>query len=258
MAISKNGNQILSIEDWEKHAPPKSPCQWKDEGSAKEFARAWIEAGPNEMPKEIRNLIEKDSRFGIMTCWEAEPEAKLKFDDFKGETSNSDMAIHVKSPSNDYLIAIEAKADETFSETVCKTYDEAYKRKIKNPNSKGVERIHQLANALFGLESNQIGKIAYLRYQLFTASAGALCEAGCNNYSKALLIVHEFYTDDTEDENHKRNSDDLNEFIRRLSNNEFSEIKGGEILGPIKVPGNPLIKKPPELFIGKVSRNIRT
>jgi hypothetical protein len=50
MTIIKNGINILTLEDWERHAGPKRQLQWKDGRSAKEAARAWLEQ---------RNLVER-------------------------------------------------------------------------------------------------------------------------------------------------------------------------------------------------------
>lgn len=97
-----------------------------------------------------------------------------------------------------------------------------------------------------------------LRYQLLTACAGALCEAERRGYSRALMLVHEFVTDKTSDEKHRLNAADLSAFVRRLSGGRTKEIPNGDIRGPFSVPGAPLLQADVQLYVGKVSRNLRS
>ena len=100
------------------------------------------------------------------------------------------------------------------------------------------------------------GKIQYhvIRYQLLTACAGALCEAVRHGYSRALVLVHEFITDKTDDKKQRRNAEDLDAFVYRLSNGDISKTEPGMIYGPFTVAGNPILSNKTNLFIGKVTR----
>ncbi len=71
-------------------------------------------------------------RFGRPIEWEAEPEARLRFDTFAGEPRNSDPLVVARDAHSPYIIAIEAKADETFGETVGKARANAEKRREAN------------------------------------------------------------------------------------------------------------------------------
>ena len=97
-----------------------------------------------------------------------------------------------------------------------------------------------------------------IRYQLLTACAGALCEAERSGYSRALMLVHEFFTDKTNDIRHRRNGADLNTFVLHISDGRVSNVEFGLIYGPFRVPGLPIVKNEIDLFVGKVSRKIRT
>lgn len=258
MHIRKNGQVIESLEGWGERAGPKSKDQWVNGRSAMETARAWLEGGPAGLPPEVYALLESSEHFGIPSDWRAEPEVKLKFDDFRGETRNSDLVIWARDRLGPYVIGVEAKADEPFSQTVAEALNAALERSVANPNSRGVPRIEQLVRALLlpPLVS-RAPDIASLRYQLFTACAGVLAEAARQNCSRVVMLVHEFITPKTSDARHAANARDLDRFVARLSRGTDDSVSAGDLRGPYVVPGMPLFQNPAALFIGKVQRNLR-
>jgi hypothetical protein len=257
MSIFKNGIALDSLEAWEDHAGPKSADQWVDGRSAKEAARAWIEAGVGNLPREVAAALDSHPAFGNLDNWDGEPEVKLPFDKFRGEPRNSDLVVIGRDKMGPLLIAVEAKADEPFSESIRDTLSDALERKLDNSASNGIARVEQLANALFGPRRKGEPTLKNIRYQLLTACAGALCEAQRRSCGRALMLVQEFVTLKTSDKNHDRNAKDLNTFIRRISHGSVEALKAGEIVGPFDVPGAPLLIESPALFVGKVSRNLR-
>ena len=195
---------------------------------------------------------------GAITGWRAEPEAKLRFDNFAGEPRNSDIAATCRDPNGDYLLAVEAKADESFGETIERSLAAALERRIANNRSNALSRIQQLTEALFEPKRKGEPKLGTLRYQLLTACAGALCEAERLGFDRALMLVQEFVTDETDDRKHRANAIDLDEFVSRLSHLNVTNVRSGEIYGPFGVPGLPLLEATPRLYIGKVSRTLRS
>ena len=258
MSIYKNGIKLDSLDAWQTHAGPKSPDQWVDGRSAKEVARAWIEAGPGELPLEVKSLLDRHPAFAPLLSWEAEPEAKLRFDEFAGETRNSDLVVHGEDKHGRVLIAVEAKADESFAETIGDTLAAALERKLQSNTSNGIARIEQLAAALLGPREKGDAGLKNIRYQLLTACAGALCDGQRRGCSRVLVLIQEFVTPKTEDKKHHQNARDLNRFIRRLSHGTVDSLSTGDIVGPFYVPGAPLVVGNTPLFIGKVSRNLRS
>ncbi len=256
MTIKKAGREITTIDDWEAYAGPKSADQWRDGRSAKEAARAWLE-GDGRIPPEVRAALASHPAFAGIQSWTAEPEAKLPFDGFAGEPRNSDLVVHAVDQHGPYLIAVEAKADESFGETVSDALASALDRLLANERSKGMQRIQQLAQALFGARTPAGPPIKNIRYQLMTACAGAICESERRGYSRTLVLIHEFVTDKTDDTRHIANARDLSLFVKRLSHAASSEVASGSIQGPFPVPGTPLFAGTTNLFIGKASRNIR-
>jgi hypothetical protein len=244
--------------DWESRAGPKSSNQWADGRSAKEVARAWLDGRGDAMPKELSRALAEHGDFGNVKTWTAEPEVKLKFDDFAGETRNSDLVVNAADSNGSFLIAVEAKADESFSETIAEALAAAVERYLKNERSNGVIRIKQLAKALLGPRQMREASVKDLRYQLLTACAGALCEAERRGYTRALMLIHEFFTDKTSDDLHLRNASDLNNFVGRLSHGKVTAVQPDSICGPFFVPGAPIMSTKVALYVGKVSRDLRS
>lgn len=257
MTISKNDEFIKTLGDWRRLAPPKSAHQWVDGRSAKETARTWLEGGGRRLPADLDILLRHHKDFGPVLHWRAEPEAKLRFDSFRGEPRNSDLAVHAEDSHGKFLVAVEAKADEPFGENLSDALCNALERYITNTSSKGITRIQQLVRALFSKREGDQSALKDLRYQLLTASAGALCEAERHGYARSMLLIQEFVTDKTQDSKHERNSKDLAQFLARLTDGTFSSLTSGEIVGPIPVPGTPLVSTSVDFYIGKLTRNLR-
>jgi hypothetical protein len=258
MSILKGGIPLTNLEEWEMHAGPKNPKHWVDGKSAKEAARAWLLSGGTKLPEEVSSALINHKAFGPVQSWQAEPEAKLSFDSFPGETRNTDLVVYAQDSHGPFLIAVEAKADESFGETVAETIAAAADKYLENNRSNRVPRTIQLAAALLGPRQKGDPPLKGLRYQLLTACAGALCEAQRRGYSRALILVQEFVTIKTSDDKHSRNGTDLDTFVKRLSHGAVSAIRPGGIYGPFAVPGAPLLSPGVALFVGKVSRNLRT
>ncbi len=257
MPFSKSGHTICSLTDWEHLAGPKSANQWVDGRSAKELARAWLESGSHHYPDEVATLIESHHSFGPAISWEAEPEARLRFDAFAGEPRNSDLVIYATDAFGPYLLAVEGKADEPYGDTIAKTLKKAEERLALNPRSNGVQRIHQLLDSLFGKSLCEFPELGLLRYQLLTACAGALAEAERKGMGRTIMLVHEFITTKTQDQFHARNHDDFSAFLRLLSGQENLQVVPDALYGPYSVAGGALFYNQTGLYIGKVSRNIR-
>ena len=148
-------------------------------------------------------------------------------------------------------MAVEAKADESFGQTVEKTLSAAHSRLKNNPRSKGIERVNQLCASLFGSTPNE-RDIFELRYQLLTATAAAMAEAERRSAQRAVVMIHEFVTPLTTDKKSRLKRLRLDQFVARLSG-RHDPLKPGTIQGPFKVPGNPEIS----LYFGKAVVNKR-
>lgn len=257
MAIEKNGRQIVTLDEWFREAPPKGRAKhWVDGRSAKEAARAWLEAGA-ELPPEVASALNSNVHLGAVSEWQLEPEARLRFDGYAGEVRNSDLAGVAHTTSGPVLLAVEAKADETFGETLQAATGSAVANLVGNRASQGLPRIHQLVLAVLGTREEGRREALKLRYQLLTATAGALCEAERRKCRAAVLLVHEFRSAQTSDKKLKANATDLEAFVAWVSQGQVASVRDGEIVGPFMLPGVPLFSDALPLYLGKAVRDIR-
>ncbi len=257
MTLTKNGQALPDLETWSRLAGPKSPDQWVAGRSAMEAARAWVGLTSPALPSEIGGVLASHPDFGTVISWAGEPEVKLRFDDFGGEPRNTDLLVIAHDEHGAFLLAVEAKADEAFAETVAKTACAALEAKVANPRSNAVARIEQLACTLFSERESRAPRLGDLRYQLLTATAGALAEGRRRGIDRVVLLIHEFETDLTRDELHTRNAADLDAFVQRLSKGSFDGVKSGTLLGPIPLPGHVAGEGATRLYIGKAVRRLR-
>ena len=131
--VLKSGRRLATLDEWHSYAPPKKKYKhWKDGRSAKESARAWLDAAP-VLPSEISEVLHSCIDIGPLREWCAEPEAKVRIDEFRGESPNIDVLLTGYDDDGPVVVAVEAKADETFGTTVEKTLSDAYSRLETKP-----------------------------------------------------------------------------------------------------------------------------
>jgi hypothetical protein len=253
--ITKNGHDILSLDDWRRLAPPKRDYQWKDNFSAKETARVWLAASPR-LPPEIETLLEGHSAFGRPELWSAEPEARIRFDAFPGEPRNTDLLVLAKDLHGNYVIAVEAKAQEPFGATLAGQRKAAKERKRQNRRSKGELRIEQLEGAIIGAREDDRTSVDSLRYQLLTATAGALRAAIDQHCLRAILLIQELIPAVKKVARLAANAADLDAFVALLTRGVITKVVYGRLEGPIRVPASSLFPAVPDLYIGKVRLDI--
>ncbi len=259
--VSKRGDEIRTFEDWREFAPPKQPhIQWQPGRSAASLAAAWCSTGSPVVPVPLRELLTSHPDTAGCTIIEATPEQPIEFDNNGGEPRNADLALAADVAGVPIAITVEAKADESFGEYTGTVLADAIDREL-TARSRGVERVRALAAALLpprGTKGSRLPALAKVRYQLLTAAAGSLAWARSLGSDRAVLIIDEYVTDKTEDELHEANARDLDVFVRRLSAGGAGSSAAGRVLGPFKVPGRPLFDAPANLYIGKVTTNLRT
>jgi hypothetical protein len=241
---------ISSVEDWEKHAPPQEATQWKDGRSARELAKAWFPVpGQMEIPAEFQVLLDSSPMTAGVSLEKAVPELETRFDDCGGKGHHSDLAVWGKVGLNRVTICVEARTDEEFGPLAG---EYVVKRARDKPASRVPERFSLLCEGLMGYQSDVVNR---LRYQLFTAVAGTLVEASKYDADIAVLVIHEFLGK-TKQELIYRNAEDLNSFVSVLSDGEFESVPWGKLTGPVMVPGGEYIPAGIPLFIGKCSREV--
>jgi hypothetical protein len=257
LVISKADTLIASLDDWFEHAPPKRGARhWRDGRSAKELARACCGEAGTQLPLELEHLLKP--LIGVLEHAQGWPEARLAMDSLQGEPPNLDLALHLEGSEGSISVAVEAKADESFGARVDSLLLKAARRIAADEVTKAVERVQTLALALLPRWVDGLPHLGDLRYQLLTGAAGALSLAREHGTSRAAFVVYEFIDQTrTSPTKRRRNRQDLDSFVARLTNGEVTHLRRGDLLGPLRVPGTDLIPGSVDLYLGKIRRELR-
>jgi len=258
MNIVKNGREIRTVDQWFELAPPKGGReQWVEGRSALECARAWCATQGPVVPPELLTLLASHPDTETAVIRFITPEQRVRFDALRGEPRNADVVALADDAAGVLAISIEAKADEPFDLPVADVLGHLVRAIAADERTNGVTRIQQLARSLLPPPAPNTNSLGALRYQLLTALAGAVAFAVENEASRAILVVHEFVTDQTDHAKHRANMRDLNAFVARLTDGAIRAVQPGKLVGPITIPGRPLFAHSPAVYIGKAVRTLR-
>jgi len=251
----KDRAPIASLEDWRTHASPRGGAsQWAAKRSALELARAWCpEGAPPAVPGELSALLDSHPDLGGLVIGEVTPERKVRFDRLRGEPRNADLVMVGEGGAERVAVSVEAKADEPFDRTIGAVREAVERKKARGIASRGVVRIEKLLRALVPDMEQEATDV--LRYQLFTAAAGALVFAREVGAARAVLVVHEFVSDPGS-RKVRRNARDLDAFVAALARTPGATVDPGTMFGPIRVPGSDNIPLDIPLYIGKARRMV--
>ena len=173
--------EIKRIEDWYYKAGPKDKeTQWKDDYSAKEFARLWFKNETELIePKEIKHIIE--SLFGTHQLLFCFPEHISPLNTSKSGR-NHDMFILGNSEAEGlFVICIEAKVEEKFGDDTVASH----LSKVRDKSSGVPARIKWMKHKL-NLSNVNIDDIYY---QLLTATCGTLTEAEKYKCKNCMFLI---------------------------------------------------------------------
>lgn len=254
--IHKDQQPVVDLADWERRAGPKAESQWKNGRSAKEAARHWLAASP-QLPADVSAVLNSHPDFGPPVRWSAEPEVRLPIDHRRGESRNTDLLLTGTDSRGEFLVAVEAKADEPFDRPVGEVMRDAIERLAGAPKSGGVSRISDLVASLLPIAPAGAVAVADLRYQLLTAAAGALRYAEERGVTRAVLLIQEFVTAATEDAKHASNQADLENWLHRVSAGRCRALADRTLVGPFSVPGPPLLRGDALLYVAKARITLR-
>lgn len=261
------GKPIRCFADWAEFAlpPERMRRHWKKGRSAFELGREWVPGTSPEVPESLMRLLDShEATRGIrFHAGKTECETPLPFST-RGPRCH-DLALYGSRAGYSVTVCIEAKADESFGETVANELKSAMKR----PGSAFPLRFDWLCRSLLGCagfvnfsELVLSSAVAHLRYQLFSAVAGTLLEAANQRSRLAVFVVHEFRTSATDDRKLAENAAALHDFVAALlahnscdSANVVSEDRS--LIGPITmcpqgIPSTVPVPTDIPLFIGKI------
>jgi hypothetical protein len=98
--LSRNGDPITSLLDWEKLGKPASEHHWVEGRSAYELARDWIEQGAADRVTRLLAL-------SGLVLGKVVVEKQTYFDDQGRGPRNHDLLIEATSDSGPVVIAVE-------------------------------------------------------------------------------------------------------------------------------------------------------
>lgn len=245
LITNRAGDEIHSFENWCVLAPPAAVIHWKPGRSAYELARAWTDGRGAAW---VADTLALQPRLAGFRPERAIVEAQTRFDEHRGGPRNHDLLVVGTAEGRRVVVSVEAKADESFGETVAE-YQAAAQRKLdKRVPTRAVDRLAGLVDALAGHDTPTSG-VLELRYQLFSATAGALAAALSEGADHAVVFVHEFATMATTASKRAANDAALLAFLRALFGAEPSGKRW--CVGPFCVPGSDRIPDSTELWFAK-------
>jgi hypothetical protein len=254
--LEKDGSPIRSEEDWFRLAPPKGGIDhWVLGRSARECARAWCGPEGPCLPSEVAAALRSRAPFSDLEIEWATPEYKVRFDRIAGEPRNADVVAVGRGALGKIAVSIEAKADEPFDLTVREVLERGIRKIASDQQTQSIARVQALAGSLLPARASATAELGQIRYQLLTATAGAIAFAIEQDAAAAILLVHEFHTDKTLPARHALNAADLDAFVARISGGEIRGITDGQLAGPIVVKG-PLFSRVTDLYVGKAVRYV--
>jgi hypothetical protein len=211
---------------WRVDEPLHSHAQWRGKlgknsrqgTSAPTLAAVW--AGPVDLMGALRQQPE----FEGLRLTHLAAEAQSAVDKFSGPR-NHDLVVRGELPNGErVVVCIEAKAGESFDVTV-KQQTAAAKRAQAKAEKHG--KISNAPERLTGLLERFVGyppserRVQDMRYQLLTALAGTLSESEDQGAQHAVLMVHEFLTDERPNEEVLLEHDrDLHNFVTTVFDQE--------------------------------------
>jgi hypothetical protein len=137
-------------------------------------------------------LLDMEPHTAGLVIEQAVAEAQVAFDSYPGGKRNHDLLIRGRVAGGPIVIGLEAKADETFGETV-KAYEARATALLKAAKSTNAPaRLAGLMDDIAGVTLAEVPAFGDLRYQLFSGVAGTL--AATDDDEIAAFVLHEFAT----------------------------------------------------------------
>jgi Domain of unknown function (DUF6946) len=244
-----------------------------------ESANAWLEV--DGLPAELAELLNSRGPTCGFQPHVAIPELVTRLDDLGGEHRNHDLIAVGEAEGGVTLLAIEAKADESYGNNTVESYlalcarrADEYSAKVEAARTTGGPmprrsnaraRIEQLCTAVFSPapDGQEVAERALpVRYQLLTAVAGALIEARNRDCRQAVAVVHEFLShpdpdkelEGTDDRKVARNRAAWNTLVEALVGEAEQDPPG--LTTPVRVPGGGRVPPDVPLMLGKATRQL--
>lgn len=204
---------INSYEEWENEVKKhkKEANQWAVGSSEEALARFILKYnGLISIRYTINEIFNKlGIKDDVAFFDHAEIEHDSKFDDFKNPRKQ-DLGVWGETKNGKKLfIAIEAKVNEQFGDTIGKALEKATREKYlkEHPGSKAATRINNLTRDYLGCTPEEVGE---LRYQLLYTLAGTACEEADIRFMFPITFITDKYI------KREKHEDDYNKFMKKV------------------------------------------
>jgi len=236
LKLTKSDNTpITSSHNWTR---PKKDYHWKAGRSAMELARSWFRNSHPEPPDELLALLYSNPRLKNITLTKGTPELITRLPE-RGEGRNHDLSLIGHTDDEQITVTIEAKADESYgNDTILEYYNKALQRRKDGISTRVPERIEKLLYMVDYDATVSNSNWRHIRYQLLTAVTGTILQAKLEGSSLAVLVVHEFRTDNTDNtDNNKQlqNHLELEKLLSVLSGGGVNKMKTVILYGEFNV-----------------------
>jgi len=220
--------RITDLAGWAKYRPPKNQkLQWKDEFSAKEFARAVL---AKDFEEDVAQVMEKADITGLK-IENAYPEYKISLDDYPGGQRNHDLACTCRSQTKKVAVCFEAKARESFGQKLSTKWNVKKKSEIR-------QRINSMLQLLLKRDYDpQALDLKNIYYQLLTGLVGTVKFAQKEDMPICIFVVYQLETKTTTSgiiETHKKA---ISRFLQLFHQPRDSEVSDNSIYGLGKFEG---------------------
>ena len=196
--------ELLSHADWRARLEKKN----RQPGtSAPTLAAAW--AGPLELMGALRKL----PQFADVVLDEVIVERESRFDRYGGPR-NHDLVARGRLPNDERIVVcVEAKAGEALGQTVQQYFRAGQAKREKGESTNAPERLQDLLQRYAPHYEPTEERVGLMRYQLLSALAGTEAEATESGATHAVLMVHEFRTDQRPEDKTASNMVQLHRFV---------------------------------------------
>ena len=202
---------LHSHADWCGHLDTKNK---KAGTSAPTLAAIW--AGP----VELWGALHLEPAFDGAVIDKVVAEAQAAFDRYQGGRRNHDLVVHLRLASGDRLVVcVEAKAGEDLGPTVEQYRKAAEAKRRRGEKTNAPERLDDLLAHYVPHDPSE-ERVLKMRYQLLSALAGTVAVAGHEKADHAVLMLHEFITDQRPGHASVRHEDDVRRFATTVFDQE--------------------------------------
>jgi hypothetical protein len=193
---------LLSHADWCDQVAKKNRKQGT---SAPTLAAVW------SGPVELHGALSREPHLRDLCLTKVVVERESHFD-AHGGPRNHDLVAHGHLPDNEtVIVCVEAKAGEHLDRTVERYDKDAWNKRANGQATNAPERLAALLNRYVPYDQAE-ERVRLMRYQFLSALAGTEAEAESNDADHAVLMLHDFMTDERPDDKTAEHAADWHRF----------------------------------------------